>query len=59
MNPAKVAANRTARLAREANTPVYTTKTGDKPKAAKPKPVKFDQHALCVHSIGYCDGEKD
>jgi len=36
MNPMQAAQNRTARLVREATTPVYTTQTGT-PKGKKPK----------------------
>ena len=55
MNPAAVATDRAQRLAREARTPVYTTRTGDAPrKAPKGKDPVVEKHYACVHSIGYC-----
>jgi hypothetical protein len=62
INPASVASARTARLAREAATPVYTTTTGDAPRKAAPLPNDYigePTHSWCAHSIGYCEADWD
>ena len=56
MNPSQVAANRTARLVREAKTPTYSTATPSKPEAAQALMAKAEDFCgpdFC-HVCGRC-----